>query len=170
MEAGRAMTEQDNHITPDQNTPDNNTTEQTTTQLNAPHYITKSPQHNTKNLPLQVLGIETSDLTGGGDVPVLRVRVRLHEVEEVREHLEISSHEVVRVKLAPVELPELSEEQLAFAREWVAEMLMSREGVKMVGEYMDRKAEAQQRLWGSSLMEEEERAIDDWWKDEKGEI
>ena len=146
MEAGRAMTEQDNHITPDQNTPDNNTTEQTTTQLNAPHYITKSPQHNTKNLPLQVLGGGTS------------------------EHLEISSHEVVRVKLAPVELPELSEEQLAFAREWVAEMLMSREGVKMVGEYMDRKAEAQQRLWGSSLMEAEERAIDDWWKDEKGEI
>ena len=146
MEAGRAMTEQDNHITPDQNTPDNSTTEQTTTQLNAPHYITKSPQHNTKNLPLQVLGGGTS------------------------EHLEISSHEVVRVKLAPVELPELSEEQLALAREWVKGMLMSREGVKMVGEYMDRKAEAQQRLWGSSLMEEEERAIDDWWKDEKGEI
>ena len=121
MEAGRAMTEQDN-------------------------YITKSPQHNTKNLPLQVLGTGTS------------------------EHLEISSHEVVRVKLAPVELPELSEEQLAFAREWVKGMLMSREGVKMVGEYMDRKAEAQQRLWGSSLMEAEERAIDDWWKDEKGEI
>lgn len=57
------MTEQDNHITPDQNTPDNNTTEQTTTQLNAPHYITKSTQHNTKNLPLQVLGIGTLALT-----------------------------------------------------------------------------------------------------------
>ena len=65
---------------------------------------------------------------------------------------------------------ELSEEQLSFVREWVTEMLMSPESVKMMGEYMDRKAEAQQRLWGSSLMEAEERAIDDWWKDEKGEI
>ena len=97
IEAGRAMTEQDNHITPD--------------------YITKSPQHNTKNLPLQVLGGGTS------------------------EHLEISSHEVVRVKLAPVELPELSEEQLAFAREWVKGMLFSREAVEMIGAYMDEKGE-----------------------------
>ena len=70
MEAGRAMTEQDNHITPDQNTPDNNTTEQTTTQLNAPHYITKSTQHNTKNLPLQVLKTEAP-----GSLSVMGIRV-----------------------------------------------------------------------------------------------
>ena len=56
------MTEQDktNTSQDNQNTPDNNTTEQTTTQHNAPHYITKSPQHNTKNLPLQVLEVRTS--------------------------------------------------------------------------------------------------------------
>lgn len=79
---------------------------------------------------------------------------------------------------------ELSEEQLSFVREWVTGMLMSPESVKMIGEYMDRKAKAQQRLWGGyvsyvngdggeeriSLMEAEERAIQDWWKDEKGEI
>ena len=141
------MTEQDktNTSQDNQNTPDNNTTEQTTTQHNAPHYITKSPQHNTKKLPLQVLEVGTS-----GNTPVV----------------------------------ELSEEQLAFVREWVEGMLMSPESVKMIGEYMDRKAKAQQRLWGGyvsyvngdggeeriSLMEAEERAIQDWWKDEKGEI
>jgi len=67
-----SMTEQDK-TTPtqdNQNTPDNNTTEQTTTQLNAPHYITKSPQHNTKNLPLQVLRSETS-----GSLSVMGIRV-----------------------------------------------------------------------------------------------
>ena len=60
------MTEQDktNTSQDNQNTPDNNTTEQTTTQHNAPHYITKSPQHNTKNLPLQVLGDGTSGKPG----------------------------------------------------------------------------------------------------------
>ena len=82
MEAERTMTEQDttpqdntNTSQDNQNTTDNNTPDQTTTQHNAPHYITKSTQHNTKNLPLQVLGDGTS------------------------EHLEISSHEVVRGRL-----------------------------------------------------------------------
>ena len=112
------MTEQDNHITPDQNTPDNNTTEQTTTQLNAPHYITKSTQHNTKNLPLQVLGGGTSGKADGlGSV------------------LEIVGDDV----MTPV-------------GGYVS--YVNGEGVE-------------ERI---SLMEAEERAIDDWWKNEKGEI
>ncbi len=68
------MTEQDttpqdktNTSQDNQNTTDNNTPDQTTTQHNAPHYITKSPQHNTKNLPLQVSG------TGTSDTPVVNV-------------------------------------------------------------------------------------------------
>lgn len=159
------MTEQDNHITPDQNTPDNNTTEQTTTQLNAPHYITKSTQHNTKNLPLQVLGSETSAVTP------MNKGLMLRALEEMKEMIEAEGRE----------LPLMG----VLALEALRAEVSGASAVNVLGMTGAEVEEERARgYWVSPLMGALGRGeirltegfeivpapVKDWWKDEKGEI